>query len=299
MCNAYDRSQMNDEPWTIGRLLQWTTDFLREKGADNPRLDAEVLLAHACDCPRIQLYTTFDDEPSEQTRTSYRELVKRRAAGTPVAYLVGHREFFSLTFEVTPDVLIPRPETEQLVVRAIDLAKEAQVASIADVGTGSGILAVCCAKHLPLASVTAIDISATALAVATKNAERHSVAERITLVESDLFENLPNQQQFDLILSNPPYVSTEEMAELDPEVRDFEPHLALDGGVQGTEIVERLLKQSVDRLRLDGWLLIEVSPMNAKRVEQLVDEMTGLNRQATLNDLAGHARVIQVTRASS
>ncbi len=299
MCNAYDRSQMNDEPWTIGRLLQWTTDFLREKGADNPRLDAEVLLAHACDCPRIQLYTTFDDEPSEQTRTSYRELVKRRAAGTPVAYLVGHREFFSLTFEVTPDVLIPRPETEQLVVRAIDLAKEARVASIADVGTGSGILAVCCAKHLPLASVTAIDISATALAVATRNAERHSVAERITFVESNLFENLPNQQQFDLILSNPPYVSTEEMAELDPEVRDFEPHLALDGGVQGMEIVERLLKQSVDRLRPDGWLLIEVSPMNAKRVEQLVDEMTGLNRQATLNDLAGHARVIQVTRASS
>lgn len=290
---------MNDQTWTIGRLLQWTTDFLSEKGAESPRLDAEVLLAHACKCPRIELYTRFQEEPSEQTRTSYRELVKRRAAGTPVAYLVGYREFFSLSFDVTPDVLIPRPETEQLVVRAIDLAKESEIASIADVGTGSGILAVCCARHLPKCRVVAIDKSASALAVATNNAAKHEVTERIDFIESDLFSSVPDQQRFDLILSNPPYVSTEEMAELDPEVRDFEPHLALDGGGQGTEIIEQLIEQSVDRLEAGGWLLIEVSPMNAQRIEQLVEANVGLSRQPTLNDLSGHARVIQANRRSS
>ena len=113
---------MNDEPWNIGRLLTWTTDFLRDKGADSPRLDAEVLLAHARDCQRIELYTSFEEEPAEEIRTAFRELVQRRAAGTPVAYLVGHREFFSLSFQVTPDVLIPRPETELLVVRALALS---------------------------------------------------------------------------------------------------------------------------------------------------------------------------------
>ncbi len=133
------------ESWTIGRLLNWTTDFLREKGADSPRLDAEVLLAHARGCQRIELYTAFEEEAAEPLREMFRDLVRRRAAGTPVAYLVGHREFFSLAFQVSPDVLIPRPETELLVVRVLDLAKT-QASSgtlrLVDVGTGSGILAV-------------------------------------------------------------------------------------------------------------------------------------------------------------
>ena len=168
---------MSDAPWTIGRLLNWTTDFLKEKGAESPRLDAEVLLAHVRGCKRIELYTAFEEPASEELRAKFRELVKQRAAGKPVAYLVGHREFFSLPFAVTPDVLIPRPETELLVVRALDLAKpqprvndpperdrndaapEAPAPkptpaplkpiTIADVGTGSGIVAVTLAKHLP------------------------------------------------------------------------------------------------------------------------------------------------------
>ncbi len=179
---------MPDEPWTIGRLLNWTTDFLREKGVESPRLDAEVLLAAARGCQRIELYTAFDEPAPDALREKFRALVKERAAGKPVAYLVGRREFFSLAFEVTPDVLIPRPETELVVVRALDLAKQIDDGplEIADVGTGSGVLAVTLAKHLPQCRVTATDVSAAALAIAQRNAERHGVGGRIEWYEGDL-----------------------------------------------------------------------------------------------------------------
>ncbi len=293
----------DDAPWTVGRLLAWTTDFLRGKGADSPRLDAEVLLATARGCQRIELYTAFDEVPAEGVRTKFKELVRRRAEGVPVAYLVGKREFFSLSFYVTPDVLIPRPESELLVVRAIDLsrslASSRDTLRIADVGTGSGILAVCCAKHLPECQVIALDISPAALKVAAANAAKHGVAERIEFVESDLFAGCPLDARFDLVLSNPPYVSTRELAELDPGVRNHEPHLALDGGSEGTEVIQRLIPQAVERLRPGGWLLIEVSPLNVARVETLVESTVGLLRQATINDFAQHPRIVQGQRASS
>src|SRR4051794_22970737 len=171
-----------NEPWTIGRLLSWTAEYLGRHGSENPRLDAEVLLAAARDCQRIELYTAYGDVADDTVRTSFRELVRRRAEGTPVAYLVGHREFYALDFEVNPDVLIPRPETELLVVALLDeikaktagqslsaagsetslltVASEAAAPiEIADVGTGSGILATCAATYVALAHVTAIDIS--------------------------------------------------------------------------------------------------------------------------------------------
>ncbi len=289
----------DQESWTIGRLLNWTTDFLRDKGADSPRLDAEVLLAHARGCQRIELYTAFEEAADEALRESFRDLVRRRAAGTPVAYLVGHREFFSLSFQVSPDVLIPRSETELIVVRVLDLAKSqaaTQSLRIVDVGTGSGILAVCCAKHLPTAQVTAIDVSPQALAIASANAEQHDVADRIDFVESDLFSSVTPQHEYDVIVSNPPYVATHEMSELDPGVREYEPHLALDGGEQGTEVIARLIPQAAERLRPGGWLLIEVGPYNAQRVEQLVGEENSLSLEVTIPDLAGHPRVVQAKR---
>jgi len=287
----------DDQPWTIGRLLMWTTDFLRDKNAESPRLDAEVLLAHARDCQRIELYTVFEEVPDEQVRQQFRDLVSRRAGGTPVAYLVGHREFFSLPFQVTPDVLIPRPETELLVVRALDLAKSnPQPPHIADVGTGSGVLAVCCAKHLPTCSVMALDLSPQALQIAKQNATKHKVAQQIEFVCSDLFANQPAEPTFDLILSNPPYVATAEMKGLEAGVRDYEPHLALDGGEQGTEIIERLVPQAAERLKPDGWLLIEVSPTNALRVEYLLSDDSRLAKHETIHDLAGLPRVVQAQR---
>ncbi len=214
-----------------------------------------------------------------------------------MAYLVGHREFFSLSFQVTSDVLIPRPETEALVVRALDLAKSMSgPLQIADVGTGSGILAVCCAKHLPRCSVTAIDLSPKALQIAKQNAAKHEVAERIEFVGGDLFAERPAEPTFDLILSNPPYVASTEMPELETGVRDYEPHMALDGGEQGTEVIERLIPQAAERLKPGGWLLIEVSPNNVERVEQLVSSADGLQGHETIVDLAGLPRIVQAQR---
>jgi release factor glutamine methyltransferase len=293
---------MPDEPWTIGRLLNWTTDFLREKGADSPRLDAEVLLAHVRGCKRIELYTAFEEPASEELRQQFRELVKQRAAGKPVAYLVGQREFFSLPFEVTPEVLIPRPETELLVVRALDLAKQAPLTErqdgiqIADVGIGSGILAVTLAKRLPSSQVTAIDVSPAALAVAQRNAERHVVTDRIEWFQSDLFASVPADRKFDIIVSNPPYITTAEMAALANDVRRFEPELALHGGEQGTDVISQLIPQAADRLAPEGWLLMEISPTIVANVEGLLDAEPRLERRPTQKDLAGLPRVVQAQR---
>jgi release factor glutamine methyltransferase len=287
----------SDEPWTIGRLLSWTVDYLGRHGAENPRLDAEVLLAEARGCRRIDLYAAYGEVANEQTRTAFRELVRRRAEGTPVAYLVGHREFYSLDFEVTPDVLIPRPETEHVVIALLDHAKQRQandaILEIVDVGTGSGILAVCAARYLPNSRLTAIDISRAALDVARRNAQRHVVAGRIEFVESDLFANVAADRKFDYVVSNPPYVSTAEIAALAPDIREHEPHVALDAGDTGIDVIRPLVQQSAARLKPNGALFVEVSPMVASEVEQLVRDTPALELGATVRDLAGHPRVVQ------
>lgn len=223
---------MSTEPWTLGRLLTWTTNFLKEKQADSPRLDAEVLLAHILGVPRIQLYTRFDEVASEETRNKYKQLVKQRMEGCPVAYLVGFKEFYNLRFQVTPAVLIPRPETELLVLEAIRLAKPLPAPRIVEVGTGSGAIALTLARHLPHAKVTTIDISPEALKVAHRNAEQLGLADKVTMLEGDLLTPVAGQQ-FDLVVSNPPYIASDVMPTLPVTVGRYEPTLALDGGPRG------------------------------------------------------------------
>jgi len=286
------------EVWSVGRLLQWTTEFLKGRGADSPRLDAEVLLAHALGCQRIELYTSFESAPHESARTAFRELVRRRAEGEPVAYLVGKREFYSLSFQVTPDVLIPRPETELLVVALLDLAKplSGRTPAVCDVGTGSGVLAVCAAKHLDC-RVTAVDVSPAALAVARANAEAHGVADRIEFLSGDLLAAVPPAARFDFVLSNPPYVSTAEFARLAPTVRDFEPRLALEAGAKGTEVIARLIPQAAERLVPGGHLLLEISPMLDDAVRTLVAADPRLELGPTLKDLSRLPRVVQAKKS--
>lgn len=288
------------EPWTVGRLLTWTTDYLRSHNAESPRLDAEVLLAHALGRKRIELYTTFDEVPADEPRTAFRELIRRRAEGMPVAYLVGSKEFYSLPFRVTPDVLIPRPETELLVVAVLDLAKtlspHPDEISIADIGTGSGIIAVCLAKHVPTARLTAIDISPPALAIARENANQHGVADRIELVESDLFAALPPDRNFDFIVSNPPYVTSAEMDTLAIDVRKYEPRGALEAGPRGTEVIERLIAQSADHLHPGGHLLIEIGPAIHDAVCALLSADARFELGPTIKDLARLPRVVQAKR---
>ena len=300
------------ETWTVGRLLTWTTDYLRKKGSDSARLDAEVLLAHARQCQRIELYTAFDQEPDEPVKASFREMVVRRAEGTPVAYLVGHKEFYSLDFRVNPDCLIPRPETEHLVVAAIDAAKviakspssesgtSTRPLMIADVCTGSGCIAVAIAKHLHNAQVFASDISDAALAVAQHNATQHSLDSRIQFFLGDLLDAIPpadTVERFDLIVSNPPYISQTEYEQLSKGVREYEPKLALLSGTTGLEISERLISQATARIAAGGFMILETSPMLAKQLTDVFDRNQGWEIQPTIKDLQGHARIVVARRA--
>lgn len=291
------------EAWTVGKLLAWTTEYLKKSGSQSPRLDAEVLLAHARGCQRIELYTSFAEEPTEEVKTAFREMVRRRSEGTPVAYLVGYKEFYSAKFEVNPDVLIPRPETEHLVVEALDRAKQIREARgdasaelrIADVGTGSGIIAISMARHLKHCHVTAIDISPAALEIARRNAAQYELDEtRIALVEGDLLEACPQGEPFDLILSNPPYVSQAEFEQLDKTVRDYEPQSALVAGPMGSETIVQLIEQAPAHLAGDGWLIIEFSPMLAQQIDTWIQ--AGWQAPIITKDLAGHARIVSLTR---
>jgi len=287
---------MTEDVWTVGRLLTWTTDWLAGKGSDSPRLDAEVLLAHVRGCPRIALYTAFDDVVDEAGRTRFRGLVKRRGEGEPVAYLVGSREFFSLAMAVSPAVLIPRPETEGLVVRAIDLCRPLESPRIADVGTGSGAIAVALAKHLPKAHLVATDISADALAVAQANVTRHALDSRIELVGCDLLDSPSAAGPFDCIVSNPPYVSSDEFAGLPRDVRDHEPKSALVAGPTGVEVVERLVEAAESRLTKGGWLLVEIGPATVAAAEAIIARRPGLVPGPTLADMAGLPRIVQARK---
>jgi release factor glutamine methyltransferase len=287
------------EAWTIGKLLAWTSEHFKKSGSTSPRLDAEVLLAHACECQRIDLYTTFDAEPTEVSKTAFRELVKRRAEGTPVAYLVGFKEFYAMTFEVNPDVLIPRAETEHLVVTALDCAKSlaAYHLNIVDVGTGSGAIAVAVAKHLEKCSVLAIDKSPLALDVARRNAQRHQLgSDRIRFLASDLLADVDASERFDLVLSNPPYVSEAEYTQLPKTVREYEPKLALVAGPDGSEVIAELLRQAHSRLNPRGYCIFEFSPMLNERLTTFVGE--GWDAPQVTKDLAGMARIVTLRKSS-
>ncbi|MGB0595127.1 MAG: peptide chain release factor N(5)-glutamine methyltransferase [Rubripirellula sp.] len=298
MTDSKDRTDSNEQPWTVLRLLEWTTEFFKQRGSDSPRLDAEVLLAHARECSRIELYTAFGQEPTSEERVAFRELVRRRGEGSPVAQLVGYREFYSLKFRVSEDVLIPRPETEHLVVEAIDYVKSMQSGPIRvlDIGTGSGAIAVTLAKYLPEAEITAVDCSEAAIQIATWNAQQHDVSDRIRFIHSDLFGALDAEKPFDIICTNPPYVSQVEYDQLAPSVRDFEPRQALLAGPLGTEVVEVILREAPRYMTAGGRLIIELSPMIANACEELAKGQGSYTEIKFIKDLEGHRRLLSMVR---
>ncbi len=285
------------EEWTIARLLAWTTDYLEQHGSDSARLDAEVLLGHASSRPRIELYARFNELVDEDVRGQFRELVKQRAAGTPVAYLVGAKEFYSLSFRVTPDVLIPRPDTETIVLEALELLKQAGLANakVLELGTGSGAIAICLAKYAKC-EVTAVDISREALSIAAENATANKVDSQIEWIHGDLYDGLPADASFDLLVTNPPYVSEAEYEGLETSVKEFEPKHALVGGPKGTELIARIVTECGTHLKPGGWLLIELSPMIADACSQLTQAAEGWEQIELLKDLSGHARVLKAKR---
>lgn len=281
---------MADEPWTVKRLLTWTEDFLKKKGVESPRLEAQILLAHALGCSKIDLYVRHAEEPPEVQKTLFRGMIKKRADGMPNAYLVGYREFFSLAFKVTPAVLIPRPDTELLVLEAGKFLKPLNAPNVLDIGAGSGCVAVAVAKHHPTARVTAVDVSPAALAVARENAATHQVDARVKFSEGDMFAPVAGQT-FDMIVSNPPYITHAELETLDKTVKDFEPRQALDGGPDGLAFYRRIAAGAAAHLKPGGMVFVEIGSTQETAVRSLFTE-AGLGQVKTFKDLAGLPRVV-------
>jgi release factor glutamine methyltransferase len=282
---------------------------LRAANVPSSTLAAELLLMHALGRDRTWLYTHPEAELDASVAREYFRLIARRAAGEPTQYLTGKQEFWGLEFEVTPAVLIPRPETEHVIEVALErlgargikidmrTGEPSPPLRIADVGTGSGCLAVALAHELPHAEIFATDISATALEVALRNATRHRVASRIRFLEGDLLKPVaPSPESFDLIVSNPPYVAQDDEATLAREVREHEPHAALFGGPSGIEIYERLVEQAGELLRPGGVLVLELGYDSAQHVRAILVKQGNWVNVSVTNDLAGIPRVLAAER---
>jgi len=285
-----------DERWTVGRLLTWTTDYLKRRGAESPRLDAEVLLAKVLGWDRVQLYTRYEQEVGAGPRGAFRALVQRRSEGMPVAYLVGRKEFYSLGLVVSPAVLIPRPDSEFVVVEFLALTRELEAPRVVDVGTGSGCLALACAQHHKTARFVAIDISAEALAVAESNARTLGLSDRIEFRLGDRLAPVAAEAPFDVILSNPPYIPTAVIPTLEPGVRDYEPHCALDGGLDGLRVVAPLVAEAALLLKPGGHLILEIGSDQEGPVRDLIAAQPLLKLAPTVRDHANHPRVVRATR---
>jgi len=274
------------ENWTTLKLLAWTKDFLISKGVDNARLEAEWLLCVATGLDRVGLYLQYDKPLNDSELAAYRALVARRARREPLQHILGSQEFCGLDYEVTPNVLIPRHDTELLVSEAI--ARQPDARSVLDIGTGSGCIAVSLQKRLPLATVTATDISEAALAVARRNAEKHSAPVEYLL--GSLFAPIAGRT-FDLVVSNPPYIPTGDIETLDQEVRDYDPRGALDGGDDGLDIYRLLIPAAVEHLNPGGWLLVEVGIGQAGDVVQLFRQTGRFGEPIVAVDPGGIERV--------
>ena len=273
---------------TLAEVLRRSTGYLESHGSPTPRLDAELLLSHGLGLSRLELYTQFDRPLTDQELAACRELVRRRGTREPVAYVIGHWGFRRLDLAVDARVLVPRPETEVVVDRCLQLLAEVEHPSVVDVGTGSGAIALAIKDERPDAAVTACDVSDDALAVAAANADRLGL--EVTLVRSDLLEAVDGGP-FDLVVSNPPYVSAAEIDGLEPEVAVHEPRLATVAGDDGMAVYRRLLPQAAQRLAGGGWLVLECG---AGQAPALATELRalGYGDPAVDRDLAGIDRVV-------
>jgi len=247
------------DAWTVDRILSWTIDHFASKNIPEARLSAELLLSKVLNCRRIDLYLQFERILSVKERDQFREYMKRRTHREPVQYILGETEFYGLPFKVSPDVIIPRPETELLVDAAIEYIRpnKDQLLKILDIGTGSGCIAISVANQFPDCSVWAIDKSAAALEVAKKNADANEVT--IHFIEGDIFRNLPSlPTKFDIILSNPPYVALTDISKLEPEVRDFEPKGALFSGEDGLDFYRKFIDVAPELIEKNGKIFLEI-----------------------------------------
>jgi len=302
LCPNYNLAM---QTWTIQKLLNWITEYLTNKGIDSPRLSAELLLSHVVGLKRIELYMQFDKPVAEQQLEHLRDLVKRAGQHEPIAYLVGRTEFYSLGLNITPDCMIPRPETELLVERAIEFLRTHNTGTqfVCDLCTGSGCIAVAIAKNYPNARIIATDICDTALAVAAGNVEKHQLKDRITLLCGDLFDPIitgldvnklvpDSDRGFDLIVCNPPYVSNTEYEKLDRNVKDYEPKVALFAGVDGLDIYRRVIEKADRFLKPDAALMLEVGYAQGRAVKELLEQTSTFAEIKIEKDFQNNDRIV-------
>ena len=300
LCPGYNLAM---QTWTIQKLLNWITEYLTGKRIDSPRLSAELLLSGVLAMKRIELYTQFDKPVAKQQLDRLHDLVKRAGQDEPIAYLVGKTEFYSLELNITPDCMVPRPETELLVERAIEfLRTRPGTQFLCDLCTGSGCIAVAIAKNFPDARIIATDICDAALAVAAGNLEKHQLKDRITLLCGDLFDPIISGldvDKFDLIVCNPPYVSTEEYEKLDKNVKDYEPKKALFAGVDGLDIYRRIIEKSDQFLKPDAALMLEIGYAQGTAVKELLEQTSAFAEIRIEKDYHKNDRIVSARKISS
>jgi release factor glutamine methyltransferase len=291
------------DTWTIQRLLNWITEYLTDKGVDSPRLSAELLLSHVTGLKRIELYTHFDKPVVGQQLEELRALVKRAGLHEPVAYLVGKTEFYSLELNVSSDCMIPRPETELLVQRAIEfLRTRISTQYVCDLCTGSGCIAVAIAKNFLDVHIIATDICDAALSVAAKNVEKYQLNERIKLLCGDLFEPIIGQldvEQFDLIVCNPPYVSSSEYEKLEKNVKDYEPKKALFAGENGLDVYNRIIKEADRFLSPGAALMLEIGYAQGPVVRELLEQTGAFAEIKIEKDFHNNDRIVTAMKSDN
>lgn len=281
-----------EDVWTVKAALDWCTNYLADKGDEHPRRSAEWLLSAATGLSRVELYAYHDRPLAMEERSLLRESVRRRAAGEPLQYVTGEVAFRHLVVKVRPGVLIPRPETEVLVDEALAVLEGVDAPLVADPCTGSGAIALAIAYECPLAAVWATDISDVAVAVARDNAARLALDDRVTIIKGDLLGDLPDvmRGRLHLVVSNPPYIPSENVPALPEEVAGFEPHLALDGGPDGLEVFRRLSEQAREWLAPGGWLVVELDESRVKTAAQ--EAVEWYQDVRVVRDLAGRDRIL-------
>jgi release factor glutamine methyltransferase len=291
--------------WTVRRILEWTIAYFGRKNVDPARLSAELLLAHVLGMPRIKLYIEYERALTDKQLTALRELVQRAANDEPIAYLTGRAHFFNLEFDVTRDVLIPRPDTETLVENVLQMARHQsglESPRVLDLCTGSGCIAAAIAHHLKSATVVATDVSAAAIEIARQNVKKLKLDERVQVEQGDLFEpisKLVDPRPFDLIVSNPPYIPTTQIETLDRSVRDYEPISALDGGLDGLSFHRRILSDAPARVVAGGHVFLEIAFDQGEAAMQVAMEHSpAFIEPRLLKDFGGRDRVLTLRRAS-
>ncbi|MCF7956672.1 MAG: peptide chain release factor N(5)-glutamine methyltransferase [Phycisphaerae bacterium] len=276
------------------------TDYFTKNEIDEPRLSAEMILSYALELKRIELYMHFNRVIEKPTLDKLHHLIKRAAASEPIAYLVGRKEFYSLEIKVNSNCLIPRPETELLVERAIEfLRKRPAPRYVCDLCTGSGCIATAVAKGVDDIKIIATDICDAALSVAAENIEKHGLTDKVHLLCGDLFDPIIeglDQTHFDLIISNPPYISTAEMAELDKNVKDYEPHKALHAGEEGLDVYKRIIAQANEHLKDDGAIMLEIGYKQAASVTELLEKTKCFKAVSVEKDPHGNDRIVKAIK---